>query len=119
MASDSRISPQAPPFEVRVHERGGVAMVHVRGEVDLATAPQLRRRVREELKGGRRVVLDLEEVTFIDCRGVMRLIELRREAAAVGCSLSLARVSHAVRRIVGLMEVEGELALASDQAEEP
>jgi anti-anti-sigma factor len=117
VASDSRIPPQVPPFEVRVHERSGVAMVHVRGEVDLATAPQLRGRTREELEAGRQVVLDLEEVTFIDCRGVMGLIELSREAAAAGASLSLARASRAVRRMVGLMEVEGELALASDEVD--
>jgi hypothetical protein len=59
-----------PPFRCARNADGfGSASVQLSGELDLATAPQVEQTVRE----ARLVVLDLRELTFMDCAG-MRVI---------------------------------------------
>ncbi|MET8407477.1 STAS domain-containing protein [Streptomyces sp. NPDC005195] len=60
-------------------ELGGWAVLRVSGEMDLATSPVLRQRVRDAVAEGRRsLVLDLSEVLFCDSSGVGVLIATRR-----------------------------------------
>ncbi|MFI2434401.1 STAS domain-containing protein [Streptomyces sp. NPDC018693] len=66
-------------FKVTGGERGGWAVLHVSGELDLVTSPTLRQRVHDEVADGRRLlVLDLSEVRFCDSSGVGVLIAARR-----------------------------------------
>jgi anti-sigma B factor antagonist len=64
-----------PQFEVEVHELDGVALVAVRGEIDLFTAPELKTALGEAIEGGKtRIVVDLEETTFLDSTALGVLI---------------------------------------------
>ena len=66
-----------PPFEVTVQRDDELATITVRGELDLATAPQLSAAVAEHHDAGL-LVLDLTAVTFIDSAGVRVLIQADR-----------------------------------------
>jgi anti-anti-sigma factor len=107
-------SPNSNPplqFAVGVEERNGSVAVHVRGEVDMATNPELRAQLENAIKRGRPAVVDLGQVTFIDGRGVATLVECAQSAAAAGCSLRIAHPSIAVRRLVEIMGVERQLEI--------
>jgi anti-sigma B factor antagonist len=109
-------SPPSLPFAVGVEERNGSVAVHVRGEVDMATTPELRMRLEEVLQRRRPAFVDLEQVSFIDGRGVATLVECAQSAAAAGCSLSIIHPSVAVRRLVRIMGLEGDLPLVPEDA---
>jgi anti-sigma B factor antagonist len=102
------------PFAVGVEERNGSIAVHVSGEIDMATTPELRARLEEALMRGRPAVVDLEDVSFIDGRGVATLAECARHAAAAGLPMSIAHASVAVRRLVEIMGMEGDLTVAPE-----
>lgn len=54
-------------------------VLHVSGEMDLVTSPQLRQRVHQAVADGRRsLVLDLTDVVFCDSSGVGVLVATRR-----------------------------------------
>jgi len=74
----------APPrFTCTWKEGGaGAAWVHVTGDLDLATAPLLRRALRDAQLYARVVVLDLRELTFIESTGVHVILDA---AAGVRC----------------------------------
>jgi anti-anti-sigma factor len=83
---------QPPSFEAEVHERGGVAVVAVRGEVDLLTAPRLEAVVDEAIADHgvpRPLLVDLEECTFMDSTGLAILLRaqdrLGERGLAVAC----------------------------------
>lgn len=66
-----------PQFEVEAHDVAVVAVVAVRGEVDLVTAPQLEAVVDEAIRdhgAPRPLLVDLEECTFIDSSGLAILM---------------------------------------------
>lgn len=68
-----------PEFAVvATHAADGNLEVLVVGELDLLTAPELRRSVVEELHGrGVRVDIVCNAVSFVDSSGLLALLELR------------------------------------------
>ena len=63
-----------PPFRCAVSETGGTVHVQPAGELDLSTVPLLEARLRAALDGGgRRLVVDLRELTFMDSTGLTLL----------------------------------------------
>lgn len=78
----------------------------VRGELDLASAPQLQRALSAALSGaGRRdVVVDVSRVRFADCTAVGVLLRVRRRAEADGVTL---RVAGAHGVVLEVLETAG------------
>ena len=93
-----------PPAAYSIAERegpAGVSVMALRGELDLAAAPLLRARV-DAAAGGRALVIDLEETTFIDSAVLKELLRARAELAANDVRLVLAAVPPPVRRLMDL-----------------
>jgi anti-sigma B factor antagonist len=80
---------------------GGVTVIVLSGELDLAAAPLLRARF-DDAASGRGLVLDLAKTTFIDSAVLKELLRARAELAAGDVGLVLAGVSPSVRRLLDL-----------------
>ncbi len=109
-----------PPAFVCSWTGGGrdAGWVHVAGELDIATAPQLERTLRERQSQARLVVLDLRELAFMDCSGVHAIINASIRARTAGHRLVLMHGSPDVNRVLTLTgcsdEVEiGDIALVA------
>jgi anti-sigma B factor antagonist len=92
------------PLDLDVSERDGVAIVTVRGEVDLATSPQLRDCLTGVVEKSSAVVVDLDEVGFIDSTGIGVLVGGVKRARSNGGELSLVCTQ---RRILKVLEITG------------
>lgn len=90
---------------LEVSERDGVAVLEVRGEVDVYTAPRFRERLIEVVTDGhRRVVVDLEGVDFLDSTGLGVLVGgLKRLRSLDGDLLLVCTQS----RILKVFEITG------------
>ncbi|HEX8205101.1 MAG TPA: STAS domain-containing protein [Solirubrobacteraceae bacterium] len=80
----------------------GEATLRLVGELDLVTAPMLRDELTRHQARGRRTVLDLSEVGFLDSTGLVLLMEAAREpghtiALRRGLSPSVARLFQVTR----------------------
>jgi anti-sigma B factor antagonist len=62
------------PFSVAVDHTGERTVITVRGELDLATAPQLEEALLPPLDGGASVALDLRDLEFMDSTGVRVIV---------------------------------------------
>ena len=77
--------------------------VFVRGEVDLASAPQLREAALRALSPGPKALcIDLAGVTFMDVCGLQVLLSAQRSASRAGGRLVLARTPPVVDRLLDL-----------------
>lgn len=71
-------------------ERDGVTIFSLKGECDLHTAPYVRLEITPTLQAGGKVVLDLNEVTFMDSAGYGMLVGLARIANDHGGRVAVA-----------------------------
>jgi len=61
-------------LQVHLERSGDMPVVRVVGEIDLATAPQLRDQLAELPHDSGAVIVDLSEVTFLDSTGLSVLV---------------------------------------------
>ena len=90
-------------FEVSVADAGdGARLARVSGEVDLETAPELSRRLRQVVREGRDLVVDLSAVGYIDSSGIAVLVQVLKAAQQAGRRLVLQNPS---KRVVAVMQL--------------
>jgi anti-sigma B factor antagonist len=98
-----------PPIEMSLAQHGTWCVAHVRGDLDLATAPHLESSF-EEPDG--HVALDLAKVRFIDSTGLRALVRIRERQARV----VLIAPSPVVQRLLSLTGMTDAFPVASSLA---
>lgn len=93
-------------FAVESFPRNGNVVVAIRGDVDIATAAELRNRLTDAVEGHRAVVVDLGEVGFMDSTGLGVLVALHTRAVKLGGNLVIARPQKIVRNALRLVQVD-------------
>ena len=90
---------------------GDVATVLVRGEIDVATAPQLREMLHELVQAGaKQIVLDCRDLGFLDSSGIGLLVATRKRLGGDGQLVIESPPSH-VRKVLELTGVTEELSV--------
>ena len=104
-------------FEAHVLRLDGSVVVALAGEVDMATASQFRAVLEEAVAASSRVILDCDQLSFIDSSGLRELL-LASNALAGRGSLTLRNVNKApmtTLTVSGLADVlEVEAAYSAD-----
>ena len=108
----------SPPeeFAISAEQRDGSVELTLRGELDLATAPELEQLVNERIDAGDEVVVDLRGLEFMDSSGIRVLVTAHTRAGRVGTKLVIVRppAGSAVAKIVEVSGLDGELHLVDD-----
>ena len=89
-----------PPAAYAIRLRGDAPVLVLEGELDLASAPELRKHLDDF--AGDALVLDFKRTTFIDSAVLKELLRARVELAERGVRLVLAAVPAPVRRLMDL-----------------
>ncbi|HET9443417.1 MAG TPA: STAS domain-containing protein [Acidimicrobiales bacterium] len=92
-------------LDLDVTEHNGTAVLAVKGEVDVYTAPRLREKLVELVTQGKhRIVVDLEGVEFLDSTGLGVLVGGLKRVRSHNGDLSLVCTQH---RILKVFEITG------------
>jgi anti-sigma B factor antagonist len=94
-----------PVFRVAVRAVEGGVQVELAGELDVATAPELQRRVDEIVGADGNVRAGCAELTFADSSGIDTLIRLAKALRAQQRRLVLTNVRPMVRRAMDVLQV--------------
>jgi anti-anti-sigma factor len=82
----------ATSFRSSASRTEATALVAFRGELDLAAAPAAAAALRAQLEAGARdVLVDLGQVTYLDCAGLSAIVAMAREADLTGGRIYLFR----------------------------
>ena len=101
-------------FSTEVERVDGATVIHVRGEIDIATCERLRDAIEPFLGPEQTIVLDLSGVEFMDSSALHVLEQARGTLTADGGSLILRNPSRAARLLLTaaqaqhLLEVDAE-----------
>jgi len=99
-----------PPAAYSIRD-GVTGVLTLEGELDLAAAPELRKRVDEF--DGESLVLDMTRVTFIDSAVLRVLITAQERASAQGAGFAIAVADssgHGVHRLLTLTGLDAKLS---------
>jgi anti-sigma B factor antagonist len=98
-------------LELDCQVTGTTARVELRGDVDMATAPELRRTLEELIDGGAtEVVLDCRNLEFLDSSGIGALVAARTRVGAEGV-IALEAPRANVRKVLEVTGVDQDLSI--------
>jgi anti-anti-sigma factor len=90
----------APNDSVRIEEREGVNVIHLKGHLDLETAPRMKPPLMEEAqKPNCKIVLDLEYMYYISSFGLSLLLQLNDRVKASKGRLALAALNPFAKQV--------------------
>jgi anti-sigma B factor antagonist len=105
-------------FDLSVSERDGCVVLAVTGELDVATAPQLRQEaVRLTTLGHSRIVIDLSGVDFLDSTGLGVIVGVLKRARTHGGDLAVAGAENHVRKVFDITRISDVVSMY-DNAED-
>ncbi len=108
-------------MEINVKREGSRSVVEVTGDIDLYTSPKLRETVLDlfRKRGQDVVIVDLQQVHYIDSSGIASLVEGLQEAKKTDARFVLAGLNEAPRhvleltRLLSVFEIAGSVDEAS------
>jgi anti-anti-sigma factor len=105
---------EAPPFIVRTRndDAGGVTIA-IAGELDIAGAGDLDAAIRVARRSGRRLTVDLTDLTFIDSSGLRVFLALQNASVVDGFEYSLIPGPPQVHRAFALCGLTETLPFAA------
>jgi anti-sigma B factor antagonist len=116
----ARADALAPAFLCTCTDDGlDTAWVHMAGDLDIETTPQLVRTLRETQMRARLVVLDLRELVFMDCTGLHAIVNASIRARRVGRRLILLRGRPSVDRLFTLTGSSDQVEIGDVDLVEP
>jgi anti-sigma B factor antagonist len=92
---------------ITVTTDAGAVRLHVAGELDMATADDLRHALHRAITqtGTTAIVVDFDQVSFCDSSGIEVLDRAYGQAGDAGITLRLVNPQRAVRRILDLVGI--------------
>jgi anti-anti-sigma factor len=103
------------PFRCDIVPDDGRVLVRLAGELDMSTVPILEERLRDALAhGGRRLVVDLRGLDFMDSTGLTLLVRWGRGAEQDGYELELVRGEPRVHRLFELTGLDSRFTFTSE-----
>jgi anti-sigma B factor antagonist len=96
-----------PGFQLQIVEAGGRVLARAVGELDAEAAATLESQLAPLCHPGRRVILDLRRVEYLDSNGVRVLLRLHRDLQAGDGELRLVlQADSRARRTLSLLQLE-------------
>lgn len=105
-------------FRVDARNEGRAAVVVVRGELDLASSPELEQQLERMLESDAELlVIDLRELEFMDSTGLSVIVSTHQRLSEAGRSLSVVKGPPQVQRLLDLTGVSERLRLVDTPEE--
>lgn len=101
-------------FAASLTDDGEQRIIHVSGEIDISTAPQLEACIMEALAVGPPVVVDLSGTTFLDSTGVTVFLRAYFSAGQIPEAIVLVGATGMVQRTLELTKVADALTVRED-----
>lgn len=102
-------------FTIEQTANDGIHTLSITGELDIATTPKLEEEVNNAIaQGANTVLIDLENLSFIDSSGLRMFLHLSHQAAGDGWRLVIANPSEQVRTVLRVTGTESELPIREE-----
>ncbi len=87
-------------------QQDDIVIIHVKGEVDLCTSPELRALILQYLKKSKSVLVELSAVAYIDSSGIASLVEGYQLSRQHQLTFALISVNKTVASVLKLAKLD-------------
>ena len=98
-------------LDIAVRSERGCVIAVVTGEIDISTVGELRECLFELAEGSEPLIVDLDQVTFIDSAGLGALVGTSRRAAEHGGSLRAVCTQPQTKKLLWMTGVDRRIPL--------
>jgi anti-sigma B factor antagonist len=99
-------------FTIDVSEQRGCTVLSVEGEIDVATAPQLRQEAVRLANAGRTLmIIDLSAVGFLDSTGLGVIVGILKRLRTHGGDLAIVGADDHVRKVFEITRISDVLGM--------
>ena len=110
-------NPQSSFIVVERPEQG-VVVLAPNSDIDMSRSPELRSVLRQEMGGDtHKVVIDLEDVEYMDSSGLATLVEAMRNASGSNSKLVICNMSTKVSAIFEIARLDSFFSIVSSRDE--
>lgn len=102
-------------MDVKSFEKEGVWIFQVNGEINISTSPDLKKHF--EKQPSKKIVVDLEKVTYIDSSGLATLVEILKKTKSQGGMLGLSGMSDKVKSLFEITKLDKLFSIFRNQDE--
>ncbi len=102
-------------MEIKVSQVDEIAIYQVNGEINISTSPDLKKQF--EKQSSKKVVVNLEKVTYIDSSGLATLVEMLKKTRSQGGALGLAGMSDKVKSLFEITKLDKLFLIFPNQDE--
>lgn len=102
-------------MDVKSSQADGVTVFDVEGEINISTSPDLKKHF--EKQPVKKIVVNLEKVSYIDSSGLATLVEILKRAKAQGGCLGLAGMTDKVRSLFEITKLDKLFLIYSGRQE--
>jgi anti-sigma B factor antagonist len=105
-------------LEVREERTGGAMTLAIEGELDLATAPQVREPLEAAIEAGtKQIVIDMLGCGFIDSTGLGVLLHAAKRLEEDGGAMALVCVDDQIKRLLELTMIDRTIPVFATREE--
>jgi anti-sigma B factor antagonist len=99
-------------FRMTERREGETVILTLIGELDLASVGGVQQRLGELRDAGSPVILDLDQLTFMDSTGIRMLVSACQDADEHGWTFKVTRGSGRVRHLLSVVQIADRLPYA-------
>jgi anti-sigma B factor antagonist len=105
-------------MSVKMEQKNGLTICQVDGEIDINTAPDIKKVFDKLLsKKESKVVINLAKVTYVDSSGLATLVEILKNMRGYGGKMKLTNLSPKIKSLFEITKLEKLFEIMSDEEE--
>ena len=94
-------------MKVNITDKEGISVCKVDGEIDINTAPDMKKYFESVIKDKKeKIVISLENVSYIDSSGLATLVELLKNFRKYGAVLKLSGLTDKVKSLFEITKLD-------------
>lgn len=103
---------------VRTENKNGLVVCYVDGEIDINTAPDIKKYFEKILvKKTPKIIINFSKVTYVDSSGLATLVEILKGMKGYGGRMRLTNLSPKIKSLFEITKLEKLFEIIADEAE--
>ena len=105
-------------MNIKIDQKNNVWGCRMNGEIDINTAPQIKKVFDKILSEKReKILINFEEVSYVDSSGLATLVEMLKNIRSYGGKLKLSSLSSKIRSLFEITKLEKLFDISNDEEE--